>query len=66
MLARLESQSAELRKARLLAEGAQERLQRAAQLAPDDPTLNSLVNFPGGYASASTSSGKHAFATCYT
>jgi hypothetical protein len=42
-LARLESQQAELRKARLLAESAQERLQRAAQSAPDDPTLNSLL-----------------------
>jgi len=43
VLARLEKQSAQLRQARLLAESAQERLQRAVRLAPDDPTLNSLL-----------------------
>jgi hypothetical protein len=42
-LARLESQQAELRKARLLAESAMERLLRARALAPTDPTLNSLI-----------------------
>jgi hypothetical protein len=42
-LARLEQNQAELRKARLLAESAQERLGRARGLAPGDPTLNSLV-----------------------
>jgi hypothetical protein len=40
-LARLEKNQAELRKARLLAESAQERLNRAQRLAPGDPTLNS-------------------------
>ena len=43
VLTRLEAQQAELRRARLLAESAQERLRRAVQLAPDDPTLNSLL-----------------------
>ena len=42
-LARLEQNQAELRKARLLAESALERLGRARHLAPDDPTLNSLM-----------------------
>ena len=42
-LTRLEAQQQELRKARLLAETAQERLQRAIKLAPDDPTLKSLL-----------------------
>ena len=42
-LARLEKHQAELRQARLLAESAQERLDRARRLAPTDPTLNSLV-----------------------
>jgi hypothetical protein len=42
-LARLEQNRAELRKARLLAESAQERLGRARRLAPSDPTLKSLV-----------------------
>jgi hypothetical protein len=42
-LARLEQNQAELRRARLLAESAQERLGRARHLAPDDPTLNSLM-----------------------
>ena len=42
-LARLEKNQPELRKARLLAESAQERLARARRLAPGDPTLNSLV-----------------------
>jgi hypothetical protein len=42
-LARLVQNQAELRKARLLAESAQERLSRARRLAPGDPTLNSLV-----------------------
>jgi len=42
-LARLEQNHAELRKARLLAESAQERLGRARRLAPSDPTLKSLV-----------------------
>jgi hypothetical protein len=42
-LARLEQNQAELRKARLLAESAQERLDRARRLAPSDSTLKSLV-----------------------
>jgi hexosaminidase len=42
-LARLEQNQAQLRKARLLAESAQERLSRARYLAPGDPTLNSLL-----------------------
>ncbi|HZM03608.1 MAG TPA: beta-N-acetylhexosaminidase [Candidatus Saccharimonadales bacterium] len=42
-LARLETNQAALRQARLLAENAQERLSRAIQLAPSDPTLNSLM-----------------------
>jgi hypothetical protein len=42
-LARLEKNQAELHKARLLAESARERLDRARRLAPSDPTLNSLV-----------------------
>jgi hypothetical protein len=42
-LARLEKNQAELRKVRLLAESAQERLDRARRLAPGDPTLNSLL-----------------------
>lgn len=42
-LARIEKHQAELHKARLLAESAQERLARARRLAPTDPTLNSLV-----------------------
>ena len=42
-LARLEKNQAELRRARLLAESAQERLDRARRLAPGDPTLNSLL-----------------------
>jgi hypothetical protein len=42
-LARLEKHRAELHKARLLAESAEERLDRARRLAPTDPTLNSLV-----------------------
>ena len=42
-LARIEKHQTELRKARLLAESAQERLARARRLAPADPTLNSLV-----------------------
>jgi hexosaminidase len=42
-LARLEARQADLRAARLLAETAQERLQRARRLAPNDPTLNSLL-----------------------
>jgi hypothetical protein len=41
-LARLEAHQAELRQARLLAESAQEHLQRALRLAPD-PTLPSLL-----------------------
>jgi hexosaminidase len=43
LLGRLEQKQDELRKARLLAESAQERLARARQLAPGDPTLRSLV-----------------------
>jgi hypothetical protein len=42
-LARLEKNQAELHRARLLAESAQERLDRARRLSPGDPTLNSLV-----------------------
>jgi hypothetical protein len=42
-LARLEKNQAELRKVRLLAESAQERLDRARRLVPGDPTLNSLL-----------------------
>jgi hexosaminidase len=42
-LALLEKNQPELRKARLLAESAQERLSRARRFAPGDPTLNSLV-----------------------
>jgi len=42
-LARLEKSQAELRRARLLAGNAQERLARARRLAPGDPTLKSLV-----------------------
>jgi hypothetical protein len=42
-LARLEKHEAELHRARLLAESAQERLARAQRLDPGDPTLNSLV-----------------------
>ena len=42
-LARLEQNQAQLRKARLLTESAQERLIRARHLAPGDPTLNSLL-----------------------
>ncbi len=42
-LARVERYQAELRQVRLLAESAQERLGRARRLAPNDPTLNSLV-----------------------
>jgi hexosaminidase len=42
-LARLEARQMDLRKARLLAESAQERLQRAIRLAPNDPTLKSLL-----------------------
>ena len=42
-LARLEAQQQELRKARLLAETAQERVRRAMRLAPGDPTLKSLL-----------------------
>src|ERR1019366_2671468 len=42
-LTRLETKQEELHKARLLAETAQERLQRARRIAPADPTLNSLL-----------------------
>jgi hexosaminidase len=42
-LSRLEANQATLRQMRLLAESAQERLDRARRLAPDDPTLNSLM-----------------------
>jgi len=42
-LARLEQNQAELRKARLIAESAQERLGRARRQAPGDSTLNSLM-----------------------
>ena len=43
LLSRLEKKQEELRKTRLLAENAQERLDRARRLAPSDPTLNSLL-----------------------
>jgi hypothetical protein len=43
LLTRFEARQTDLRAARLLAETAQERLQRARRLAPDDPTLNSLL-----------------------
>jgi hypothetical protein len=42
-LARLEKKQPELQQARLLAESAEERVWRAMRLAPDDPTLNSLL-----------------------
>ena len=42
-LARLEAKQQELRQARLLAETAQERLLRARNITPADPTLNSLL-----------------------
>ncbi len=42
-LARLEKHPADLRQARLLAESAQERLDRARRRAPTDATLNSLM-----------------------
>lgn len=41
-LARMEAHREELHRARLLAESALERVQRAMHLAPQDPTLNSL------------------------
>lgn len=43
LLARLEKEQQECRKARLLAETAQEGLMRAQKLAPNDPTLPSLL-----------------------
>ncbi len=43
LLARLEQHQEECRKARLLAETAQEHLMRARQIAPNDPTLPSLL-----------------------
>ena len=42
-LARLEKMQPDLRKARLLAESAEEHIGRAMRLAPADPTLNSLL-----------------------
>lgn len=42
-LARLEKQQAECRQARLLAESAQEHLFRALRLAPEEPTLRTLL-----------------------
>jgi hypothetical protein len=42
-LDQVEKHQAELREVRRLAESAQERLGHARRLAPDDPTLNSLV-----------------------
>lgn len=42
-LARLEAHREELHQARLLAERASEHVQRAIRLAPNDPTLNSLL-----------------------
>jgi hypothetical protein len=43
LLARLEKHQPALHQARLLAESAQEHASRAMRLAPDDPTLNSLL-----------------------